>query len=123
MTNSNTTMQWQLGDSDTPSLDQLIVAFETACKQTNWLDISQLNDYTQPCVEAEITAMQAAAKAVGKDPETAIIALKPRLELLAGLYQTMQQQCISQRDGIAAELGGVNAGRSGVSQYAATSSL
>lgn len=123
MTNSNTTTLWQLGDSDTPSLDQLIVAFETACKQTNWLDISQLNDYTQPCVEAEITAMQAAAKASGNDPETAIIALKPRLELLAGLYQTMQQQCITQRDDIAAELGSVNTGRSGASQYAATSSL
>lgn len=114
---------WQLGDSASPTLSQLITAFEAARDSADWLAISQLNDYTQPCVEAEITALQAAAKAGGKDPAEAIIALKPQLELLASIYQFVQQQCIAERDGLAAKLGKVNAGRAGTLQYASNSSL
>ena len=114
---------WQLGDAATPSLDQLIQAFEAAYSDTDWLKISQLNDYTQPCVEAEIVMLNAAAVAAGKDASTAMQTLKPSLEKLATIYQSMQQQCATERDVLAAKLNEVNAGRSATEHYASTSSL
>lgn len=114
---------WQLGDAATPSLDQLIKAFEVAYKDTDWLKISQLNDYTQPCVEAEIVMLNAAAAAAGKDASSAMQTLKPRLERLATIYQSMQQQCATERDVLAAKLNEVNTGRSATEHYASTSSL
>ncbi|MDA8963093.1 hypothetical protein N9F42_03030 [Pseudomonadales bacterium] len=114
---------WQLGDAATPSLDQLIKAFETAYKDTDWLKISQLNDYTQPCVEAEVVMLNAAATAAGKDASSAMLALKPSLERLATIYQSMQQQCATERDVLAAKLNEVKVGRSATERYASTSSL
>ena len=114
---------WQLGDAATPSLDQLIKAFEVAYKDTDWLKISQLNDYTQPCVEAEVVMLNAAATAAGKDASSAMLALKPSLERLATIYQSMQQQCATERDVLAAKLNEVNTGRSATEHYASTSSL
>lgn len=114
---------WQLGDHETPSLDQLIAAFELAYRDTDWLKISQLNDYTQPCVEAEIVVINAAATAAGKSPDSAIIALKPSLEKLTAIYQAMQQQCAAERDTLAAKLNEVKVGRSATGQYTSTSSL
>jgi len=114
---------WQLGDAATPSLDQLIKAFEAAYKDADWLKISQLNDYTQPCVEAEVVMLNAAATAAGKDASSAMLALKPSLERLATIYQSMQQQCATERDVLAAKLNEVNVGRSATEHYASTSSL
>jgi predicted RNA polymerase sigma factor len=114
---------WQLGDAATPSLDQLISAFEVAYGEADWLKISQLNDYTQPCVEAEIVMINAATAAAGKDANSAMLALKPSLERLATIYQSMQHQCAAERDTLAAKLNEVNAGRSATEHYALTSSL
>ena len=114
---------WQLGDAATPSLDQLISAFEVAYGDADWLKISQLNDYTQPCVEAEIVMINAATAAAGKDANSAMLALKPSLERLATIYQSMQQQCATERDVLAAKLNEVNAGRSATEHYTSTSSL
>lgn len=120
---TNSTVNWQIGDSDIPTLSQLISAFETARDSADWLSISQLNDYTQPCVEAEIVALQASAKARGNNPAEATIALKPQLETLSSIYQFVQQQCIAERDSLAVKLGQVNVGRAGTQQYVSNSSL
>lgn len=114
---------WQLGDAETPSLDQLIRAFEVAYAATDWLAISQLNDYTQPCVEAEIVVLNASASAAEKDPSSALLSLKPSLERLATIYQSMQQQCAAERDVLAAKLNEVNTARSATDHYASTSAL
>ncbi len=106
-----------------PTLDQLIVAFTAAHDEADWLQISQLNDYTQPCVEAEVKAIKTAAIDQGADPASALLALKPKLEVLATMYQSMQQQCSSQRDAIAEQLGGIHTGRTGTREYISTSSL
>lgn len=114
---------WQLGNAETPSLDQLISAFEVAYAAADWLSISQLNDYTQPCVEAEIIVINASAAAAGKSVSSSLEALKPSLERLAAIYQAMQQQCAAERDILAAKLNEVNTGRSATDRYASTSSL
>ena len=114
---------WQLGDAATPSLDQLINAFEAAYAAADWLSISQLNDYTQPCVEAEIVAINASAAAAGKHESSSLEALKPGLEKLATIYQAMQQQCAAERDVLSAKLNEVNTGRSATGHYVSTSSL
>jgi len=49
--------------------------------------------------------------------------LKPSLERLATIYQSMQQQCTTERDVLAAKLNEVNTGRSATEHYASTSSL
>ena len=114
---------WQLGDAATPSLAQLISAFEVAYAAADWLCISQLNDYTQPCVEAEIVVINASTAAAGKDASSSLEALKPSLEKLAAIYQAMQQQCAAERDVLAAKLNEVNTGRSATGHYVSTSSL
>ena len=114
---------WQLGDAATPSLDQLISAFEVAYDETDWLKISQLNDYTQPCVEAEIVMINAATAAAGKDTSSAMLAIKPSLEKLATIYQSMQHQCAAERDVLATKLNEVNTGRVATGHYASTSTL
>ena len=98
-------------------------AFEVAYDETDWLKISQLNDYTQPCVEAEIVMINAATAAAGKDTSSAMLAIKPSLEKLATIYQSMQHQCAVERDVLAAKLNEVNTGRVATEHYASTSSL
>ena len=71
---------WQLGDEATPSLAQLISAFEEAYAAAEWLCISQLNDYTQRCVEAEIVVINASTARAGKDASSSLEALKPSIE-------------------------------------------
>ena len=115
--------QWQVGDASSPSLDQLINAFIEARDKADWLEIAQLNDHTQACVESELQSAKQQAVANGVDPAEAIVALKPKLERLADLYQSLQQQCTDERDAVAEQLGAINAGRAGAKQYVSTSSL
>ena len=115
--------QGQGGDECSPGLDQLITAFIEARDKADWLEIARLNDHTQPCVEAELQSARQTAIANGEDPAQAIAALKPRLEQLADLYQSLQQQCTDERDAVAKQLGAINAGRAGAKQYVSTSSL
>ena len=63
------------------------------------------------------------AAAAGKDASSAMQTLKPSLERLATIYQSMQQQCATERDVLAAKLNEVNTGRSATEHYASTSSL
>lgn len=115
--------QWRAGDACSPSLDQLITAFIQARDKADWLEIAQLNDHTQPCVETELQSAKQRAIANGADPTEAIAALKPKLEQLADLYQSLQQRCTDERDAVAEQLGAINAGRAGAKQYVSTSSL
>ncbi len=105
------------------TLDQLIEAFETAHSEAEWERIAELNQYTRPCVEVAMDAARADAQAAGSDPDQAIAVLKPKLEKLSTIYQSMQRHCSAERDALAVKLGEISTGRVGVKQYSSTSRL
>lgn len=93
-------------------IDELITELKLAHSEADWQRIAELNNLTRPSVEA---AMQV--------DNSALLDLRPKLEELAHLYQLMQKNCVAQRDSLAEQITGISAGRQGIEQYSATSSL
>ncbi len=116
-TSKSTIHAWQLGDDAVPSLDQLMAAFDRAFSASDWSAINQLNDYTRPCVEAAAVASQATSSAADDFSKTAVMRYESQLRQLLCTYEALQQQCIKERDAIAAKLQSAQSAHSVSDQY------
>lgn len=108
---------WRLGDDTVPSIEQLMVAFDSAFMDSDWAAISQLNDYTRPCIEAAAVASQATSLAAGDSSKAAVKRYETQLRQLLSIYQSLQQQCIIERDAVAQKLQTVQSAHAVSDQY------